>query len=57
MVNASPQYPNVSTGSATEKLSIEAASVTAFAEGAFWLIVSIQNMDTADAIASLAARS
>lgn len=57
MVNASPQYPNVSTGSATEKLSIEAASVTAFVEGAFWLIVSIQNMDTADAIASLAARS
>lgn len=45
------------TGSATEKLSIEAASVTAFVEGAFWLIVSIQNMDTADAIASLAARS
>ncbi len=43
-------------GTATEKLSVEAASVTAFSEGTGWLLISIQNMDTADAIASLAAK-
>ena len=41
------------TGSATDSFSIEASATTAFLEGAFWLLVSIQNMDTADAIASL----
>lgn len=42
------------TGTAADTVSIEAANVTAFTEGAFWIIVSIQNMDTANAIASLA---
>lgn len=45
------------TGSATDTFSVEAASVTAFAEGAGVYIAEIQNMDTADAFASLAARS
>jgi len=44
------------TGSATDTFSVEAASVTAFAEGAGVYLALIQNMDTADAIASLIAR-
>jgi len=44
------------TGTAADTLSIEAASVTAFAEGAGMLLVTLQNMDTADAVASLAAQ-
>lgn len=43
------------TGSASDTISIESASVTAFAEGEGVLLIRIQNMDTADAIASLAA--
>lgn len=42
------------TGSATDSFSIEASAVTAFTEGSFWLLISIQNMDTANAVASLA---
>lgn len=42
------------TGSETDSISIEASSTTAFVEGAFWLILSIANMDTVDAVASLA---
>lgn len=42
-------------GSASDVLSVEAASVTAFVEGNGWLLVKIQNLDTADAIASLVA--
>lgn len=42
------------TGSATDSFSIEASGVTAFTEGAFWLIIEIQNLDERDAIASLA---
>lgn len=42
------------TGSATDTISIEASGVTAFAEGAVVLLVRIQNMDTANAVASLA---
>ena len=45
------------TGSAAATLSVEAASTTAFAEGSGWLLVTIQNMDTADAFASLAAQT
>lgn len=41
------------TGSATDTLSVEAASVTAFLEGQGVLLVQIQNMDVADAVASL----
>jgi hypothetical protein len=41
-------------GAATDSLSIEAASVTAFAEGSGVLLIAIQNLDTADAFASLA---
>lgn len=43
------------TGSASDSFSIEAASTTAFAEGSGWLLVKIQNMDTADAMAKVAA--
>ena len=45
------------TGSATDSFSIEASATTAFVEGAFWLSVSIKNMDTADALASLASKT
>lgn len=41
------------TGTAADTISVEAASVTAFVEGTGYLILKIQNMDTADAIASL----
>lgn len=44
------------TGSSSDTISIEASSVTAFVEGDGWLLVKIQNMDTADAIASIAQR-
>lgn len=43
------------TGSNSATISVEASSVTTFVEGAFWLVVKIQNMDTADALASLIA--
>jgi hypothetical protein len=41
-------------GSDTDSFSIEASSTTAFIEGAFWIIVSIQNTDDGNAFASLA---
>jgi hypothetical protein len=40
------------TGSASDTISIEASSVTAFVEGESMLLLKIQNMDTADAHAS-----
>ena len=44
------------TGSATDKLSVEmAASGTAFTAGQGYFLVKVQNLDTADAFASLAA--
>ena len=42
------------TGTASDTISIEASGVTAFTEGAWYLILSVQNMDTANAVASLA---
>lgn len=42
------------TGASTDSISIEASSVTTFIEGAFWLLIEIQNMDSANAVASLA---
>lgn len=44
------------TGSATDTFSVEAASVTAFTEGAGVYMALIQNMDNADAAASFAGR-
>lgn len=41
------------TGTASDTISIEASGVTAFTEGSFLILVSIQNMDTANAVASL----
>lgn len=41
------------TGTAADTISVEASSTTAFAEGGVMLVVRIQNMDTADAFASL----
>lgn len=38
------------TFSATDSLSIEAANVTAHAEGSGWLLVKVQNLDTLNAI-------
>lgn len=43
-------------GTATQSISIEASGVTAFVEGAFWLIVEIQSLDTARAIVTLTER-
>lgn len=43
------------TGAANATLTIKAASTTAFAEGKGVLVIAIQNMDTADAIASIVA--
>lgn len=44
------------TGSATDTLTVLAASTTAFVEGKGVLVIRIQNMDTADAIATLNAK-
>lgn len=44
------------TGSATDTISIEAASTTTFIEGDGTMVITIQNMDTVDAIASIAAK-
>ena len=44
------------TGSAIATLTVRAERVTAFQEGSGWLLIKVQNMDTADAIASLAAK-
>lgn len=41
---------------ATDTLSVEASSTTAFVEGSGWLVIRYQNMDTADAITSLLQR-
>jgi hypothetical protein len=41
------------TGSATDAVSLEASSTTAFVEGSAIVQVVVQNMDTADALASL----
>lgn len=40
-------------GTATDAISVEAANTTAFAEGTGWLLISITNLDTADALAAL----
>ena len=42
------------TGSATDTISIEAASTTTFVEGDGMFVITIQNMDVADALASIA---
>ena len=41
------------TGTSAQTISIEAASTTAFSEGGVVAVIRIQNMDTADAFASL----
>lgn len=43
----------LNTGTSSDTISVESASVTAFVEGAGVLYMRIQNMDTADAFASL----
>lgn len=45
------------TGAANATISVEASGVTAFVEGTGFLLIKIQNMDTADAVASLSAQS
>lgn len=45
------------TGAATDSFSIEASSVTTFIEGAFEIIIELQNLDTVNAVASLAAKT
>lgn len=53
-VVAGSAVTGANTGAAGDTISVEASSTTAFAEGAGVLIVRVQNMDTADAVASLA---
>lgn len=43
----------LNTGSATDSISLTGSAVTAFVEGNGWFVLSLQNMDVADAIASL----
>lgn len=40
-------------GSETDSFSIEASATTAFIEGGFWIIVSLANLDSVNAVASL----
>lgn len=47
---------SVNTGSATDVITVKAASTTAFSEGKGQLVICIQNMDTADAFASILAK-
>lgn len=44
----------LNTGASNATISITGSAVTAFVEGAGWILLRIQNMDSADAIASLA---
>lgn len=44
------------TGSAAATISITGSAVTPFIEGAGWILITVQNLDTADAFASLAAK-
>lgn len=45
------------TGTAAHAITVTASSVTAFVEGGFMLHFEMQNMDTANAIASIAAQN
>lgn len=56
VVTAGTAVTGNNTGSASDTISVEGSSTTAFAEGAGLLLIKIQNMDTADAIASFAAK-
>lgn len=53
-VSAATAITALNTGSATDTISIIGASTTAFVEGSGSLIIEVQNMDTADALASIA---
>lgn len=54
VVDSTSAITAANTGGAAATLSWTASAVTAFVEGDGWLVLEIQNMDTADAIASLA---
>lgn len=45
------------TGTSSDTISVEASGVTAFAEGDGTLLIRLQNMDTADAFASILQRT
>lgn len=53
-VVAGTAITGANTGNAVDTISVEAASVTPFIEGQGYILIKIQNMDTADAAASLA---
>ena len=44
------------TGTSAQTLALVASTVTAFSEGSGWIILRVQNMDSANATASLAAK-
>jgi hypothetical protein len=45
----------LNTGAATDSITLTGSAVTSFVEGGGWILLKIQNMDTANAISSLAA--
>lgn len=51
---SSAAITGANTGSSVQAITVTASAVTAFAEGGFMLNIQLQNMDTADSIASLA---
>ena len=56
-VDAATAITAANTGTASDTISIEmAASGTVFTAGAGYFVIKIQNMDTADALAAIAAR-
>lgn len=44
------------TGTSSDTFSIEASGTTAFVEGAFLVVISVRNLDTTNAVASLAGK-
>lgn len=52
-VIAGTEVTAANTGSATDTISIEAADVTAFAEGTGYVLLKIQNLDTYEALAAV----
>jgi hypothetical protein len=53
VINSTAPVTALNIGSDSATISITGSAVTTFIEGAGWIMLQIQNMDTADAVASL----
>jgi hypothetical protein len=53
VINSTAPVTALNEGSDSATISITGSAVTTFIEGAGWIMIQIQNMDTADAVASL----